>query len=65
MLYVAGKEEECCLCGRVIPEGHKYWKKSKFRGKQHLNCCDYEPRNPAREIIEEVKDGTGETTWQL
>ena len=42
MIYVATKQYTCCLCSKPIPKGHKYWKRGKLHGKQHLNCCDYE-----------------------
>lgn len=42
MIYTAKKKCRCVLCDKDIPKGHRYWKKSKLSGRQHLNCCDYE-----------------------
>lgn len=42
MIYTASKQQTCSLCGKAIPGGHRYWKKGKLTGKQHLNCVDYE-----------------------
>ena len=42
MIYTAKKKQTCALCGKLIPVGHKYWKKGKLTGKQHMNCVDYE-----------------------
>lgn len=42
MIYIANKKYTCSICAKEIPVGHRFWKKSKLTGKQHLNCCDYE-----------------------
>lgn len=41
----ADKEHRCTECGRLIPVGHKYWKKfdpkKGIDRREHTNCLDY------------------------
>lgn len=32
---------KCSLCGEIIPEGHRYFKKTKYSGREHTNCALY------------------------
>lgn len=40
------KEHRCDSCGRLIPVGHKYWRKfdekKMIDHREHTNCLNYE-----------------------
>lgn len=48
-IHTAAKEYVCDLCGRKIPQGHRYWRRFNRNEegdpvtdiKEHVNCEDY------------------------
>lgn len=34
-------KHKCSLCDEIIPEGSRYFKRSKYSGRHHDNCANY------------------------
>jgi hypothetical protein len=51
--HIAAKDYVCDLCGRKIPQGHRYWRDFRKNAegdpltdrKEHTNCEAYSPES--------------------
>jgi hypothetical protein len=56
-IHTARKDHKCSLCGRKIPQGHKYWRdyqetdEGLIDNKQHTNCELYTKHGSVKESV--------------